>query len=468
MIRFHYILAVTLTCVSLFSSLLQKRWEKLPVIAWDINNYYSYLPLVFIHHNPNIKVWNDDDDRKKNGYMLLEGPEKMTIGMSFFYLPGFLIAHVSASALGYEADGLSLPYQLGVHFSVYLWLLLGWIALLAVWKRMGVSSGESIAGALLLLLATNLYYYTTDEPAFTHPITFVLLSVLMLLSLKWWDNPKRKTLFAMAFITGIIALVRPVNVIFVFIPFIIGFLNRSPKECISVIRVQWKPVLLAIPIGLIAVSPQFIYWKAAFGEWFIYSYGDEGFFCSNPQIGNGLLSYRKGWLLYTPFAWVMLLGFIPLYRKNKSFSIALMVFLIVFLYIVFSWWCWWYGGSFSQRVMVDIYPILSIPMMTMIAAFVRTQRKWITVVGGILGLAFILQSFVFLNQYRKRYIHWGANSKCSFHQLFKGSLPRAEWEALFYHADIEKAMIGKEHYPPKGGWDSFCSEAKSDLINETR
>lgn len=42
---------------------------------------------------------------------------------------------------------------------------------------------------------------------------------------------------------------------------------------------------------------------------------------------------------------------------------ATLSFSVIYIYVMSSWECWWYAASFGQRVMVDIYPILALPLV---------------------------------------------------------------------------------------------------------
>jgi hypothetical protein len=63
---------------------------------------------------------------------------------------------------------------------------------------------------------------------------------------------------------------------------------------------------------------------------------------------------------------VMLLGFIPLWKKDKKLAPALGVFMVVIIYSIFSWSQWWYGGGFSCRPLVETYPVLALPLAALI------------------------------------------------------------------------------------------------------
>ena len=116
---------------------------------------------------------------------------------------------------------------------------------------------------------------------------------------------------------------------------------------------------------------QLIYWKAASGQWLVYSYEDQGFSWLKPHIDRGVFSFRAGWLVYTPMMAFAVLGFLWLYRQQRSIFWAVFLFFALFLYVTFAWDILWYGGSLGQRAMVQSYALLAFPL----AAFVESIRK---------------------------------------------------------------------------------------------
>ena len=76
-----------------------------------------------------------------------------------------------------------------------------------------------------------------------------------------------------------------------------------------------KSVLISIPILLIP----FLLWKIQTGNWVVYSYGEEGFNFATPHFSEFIFSYLKGWLTYTPIAFLILVfGFILLFKKTNT------------------------------------------------------------------------------------------------------------------------------------------------------
>ena len=131
---------------------------------------------------------------------------------------------------------------------------------------------------------------------------------------------------------------------------------------------MYKYLVAGLMFCLIVVI-QPIYWKYATGEWIVYSYGEQGFCWLKPHIYDYILSYRSGWLRFTP---MMVLPFIGLwvFYKNKVNHIPVIGFILVSFYIVTAWDIWDYGG----RAMVQYYPILAFPFAALIE--VAGKKKW--------------------------------------------------------------------------------------------
>ena len=77
---------------------------------------------------------------------------------------------------------------------------------------------------------------------------------------------------------------------------------------------------------------------------------------------------------------------------------------------MFSWWCWWYGGSFGSRPMIDSYALNAILIAVCIEAILN-WKYWISI-----PLLLVLFGGIQLNryqsqQYRWKIIHWDAMTK---------------------------------------------------------
>ncbi len=153
-------------------------------------------------------------------------------------------------------------------------------------------------------------------------------------------------------------------------------------------------VAAAITTGLIG-SLQLVYWKYYSGHWFVYSYEDQGFSFLRPHLINGLFSFKKGWLVYTPIMVFAILGLLPLYVRHRKVFWAVLVFSGINVYITFSWDIWWYGGSFGQRAMVQSYAVWLIPFAAFLQWAFQHKGRWLPFIplAGICIWLNLLQTY---------------------------------------------------------------------------
>lgn len=434
--------------VVVISNLHYKFWqEKDRVIAHDVIAYYQYLPATFIYHDLTMEFLDGVPEEVKSHFSATRTEKgwkigKMTMGMAFIYFPFFITAHLAAPVLGYPADGFSVPYMVALILASIVFLGLGLFFLRAFLRRY---FNEIVTAVTLLLigLATNLYFYSVIQPAMSHVFSFALFALFLLLLDKWLENPGWKNTILMGLTAGLIILIRPSNgIIVILIPLwgVVGI--PAIKQRWSFIIKQWPKVLLIAGLAFLVILPQMIYWKYASGHWLTYTYDQERFFFSNPQVLRGMLSYRKGWLVYTPVMFFALAGMIPLYRQYRKLFWPLLWFFMLNTYIVFSWWNWWYGGGFSQRALIESYTVLSMPLAALINWVFTKQRM-------VIGI-FILLSvwFIFLNIFQSRQyyfgsIHWEAMTKKAYWDSFLRYQPSERFQELLQYPDTEKAMQGE-------------------------
>ncbi|HYG16335.1 MAG TPA: hypothetical protein VEC12_11325, partial [Bacteroidia bacterium] len=139
-----------------------------------------------------------------------------------------------------------------------------------------------------------------------------------------------------------------------------------------------------------------------------------------------------------------LAGLLVLCKYAKQWAVAIFILIPAFIYVVYSWWTWWYGGSFGSRPMVDIYPVLSLPMA---ASLAWVYKKRAVFAGALVAGAF----FIYLNgfqtwQYKKTLIHWDSMTKEAYWAVFlKEQFPQ-DYGSLIKTPDYEKALKGEEEY----------------------
>jgi hypothetical protein len=214
------------------------------------------------------------------------------------------------------------------------------------------------------------------------------------------------------------------------------------KDRIKLLKSQSIKILTIVIIAFLLISLQFIYWKFSAGKWIYNSYGNEGFYFNHPEIIRGLFSYRKGWLVYTPVMVFAVIGFIFLRKKIPELFLPILVYFILNLFVVFSWWCWWYGGSFGARPLIETYALLTVPLALVIDQISR--RTWIVKLVGFLAMLFLIYLNLFQSrQYRTSQIHWDSMSKELYWEVFLNEDWPDNYEELLDPPDYESALQGK-------------------------
>lgn len=429
---------------------LWKKQDK--VITWDVLEYYSYLPATFIYNDVTLSFMNDEN---RNDYWIFwphKSPTgkyvfKFTMGMSALYSPFFFVAHQYAKVSKYEANGYSSPYKLALLLSSWFFLALSLIFLRKILQR--YFKARVIAFTLLLIvLGTNLLFYTGIRSAMSHVYNFALFSIFIYIVIKWYEKPKILFSILIGIIAGLIALIRPSNIIILL--FLLFYKINSFKEFPERIRFlfsKYSHILLMILLFLLIWLPQLLYWKSQTAQFFYYTYRDEGFFFNNPQIIKGLFSYRNGWLLYTPLMLFSIIGIYFLFKIKNDFAIPILLFTLLNIYIVTSWWCWWYVG-FGNRAFIDSYAILSIPLAAFIT-FIFKQKQIIKISSIAIIVFFLLLNIFQTWQFKRGYIQPDSMSKKAYWFLFFNTNPRNAFWGLLNKVDYEKAKQGTYVNLPK-------------------
>lgn len=391
----------------------------------DARGYYAYLPAVFIYHDLGFGFINDIEFVKYNNpskfykyYNTHEGKvfDKYYLGTALMLSPFFLAGHILTLATGQPADGYSYFYTMMVHVGALFYLFIGILGLRKLLRMYNFSEANIGWTLSFILLGTNLFYYAITEFAMSHLYSFVAITWFCVAIKTFFEQPHRSVLIPIAaLLLALIALIRPVNAIIVLaIPFLAGSYMQLRAGIQNLFNnLRWLVLALVLFVSL--VSLQFIVYRIGTGSFFMYSYKGEGFDFLHPHFIDFLFSYKKGFFVYTPTLFVALVGLIPLYRSNKFIFYSISAFLLVLVYVLSSWEMWYYGGSFSQRVMIDFYALFAILMATLLQNIKNTGiKKWVLTFFILLLLVNQVQTY----QYRRAIIHWSDMTKERYWEVF--------------------------------------------------
>lgn len=437
------LLAVSISILFLgFSVIKQARWREYRVLAHDMYVYYNYLPAAVIYSDFNLGFVGQVPSHQKAEIWCMPSDNgncvpKMTMGMSFMYAPFFAGAHVLAHIFGYNTSGYSSIYHLALALAALVYALLSLVLLRTFLLKFYSDIGTTLS-LFALFLGTNLYFYIVDEGAMTHAY-LLLLSILLLHAVhNWYQKPTLLWALGIGALLGLMALIRPTQIVFVFVWLLYGF--SCFRQRIILFLVNYKHVLLAIVAFFTVWFPQLLYWKIQSGSWLYYSYSDESFFWGDPKVLELLFSFRKGWLVYSPLMGLSIIGVYFLWKSRNPLRWPLLLILPLLVYVAASWWCWWYGGSFGQRSMIDLYALLALPM----AALFDEIRK---IKFARISLNFILAFFIYLNfyqteQYRKTIIHYDGMTREAYWSVFLSLNYPENHETLYQRPDYDAAKKG--------------------------
>ena len=439
-----YYLIYLLVFIMFWHGLSLGRYKSLRIIQNDVVSYYAYLPAAFIYKDLSFEfiadlpsdfeasIWTETSP---NGKQTL----KTSMGVAVLNLPFFGLAHISANLFGIPANGYTSPYHLFILIAAISYLAAGIFYLRRI-LLLYFKEPIVIISLLVIVLGTNLFYYSTVEPGMSHTYSFFLFAGFLFYTIKFHGNPKWKYAALLGVFAALIFLVRASNIIVVLI-FILYGLGYNYRNRINFLWKNRVKLIFLVLIAFALLFPQLMYWKFSTGSWFYYSYSGEGFYFNHPHIIDGLFSYRKGWLVYTPVMVFALIGFVFFRKKAPELFLPVLIFLILNLYIVFSWWCWWYGGSFGARALIETYVFLAIPLAALLEKL-WTRKIWVKILSLV-----VLAFFVYLNlfqtrQYRSIQLHWDSISKELFWTSFLNNHWPDNYEELLDPPDYEKALRG--------------------------
>lgn len=427
--KYSFFAALLIILATISVQFNNKAWETdFGVVQADVKGYYAYLPLLFIYND--IEVNNPADYAYKNDHRLWysmapDGTRyiKYTSGVAILYAPFFFIAHATAGIFGYSMDGFSMPYQIMLLMSAIFYLVLG-IFILRKLLLLYFKDKLVAVGLVVLYAGTNLFYFYSVEMCVSHGYSFTLITLFLYAVIRWLDVPKMKWAIIIGISSGLMILIRPIDAIFLL--FVVLYKISGVKIFKIRIGFLWrnaKYVLFAALLAFLVIVPQLIYWKYISGSFLFFSYSGEHFYFLKPSILWSMFSYKNGWLIYSPLMVIGLAGILLVRKRIPDFFLPLIVIVPLYIYVISSWWCWWYGG-FGNRAFVNLYPLLSIPLVVILQYF--SDRSKVTQYGiALLLTSFIIFSLFQSYQTSKGVIHYSDMTKEAYWDSF-GRIKRSE------------------------------------------
>ena len=368
------------------------------IITSDGRGYYAYLPALLIDHDPTFAKVVEREAKLlgyphyKPGYLVKSGDRvinKYFSGEALLLFPFFLAGTLCSYLAGTEINGYSFFFQVFIGLGSLFYLFLGLVFLKRITGYLQIRPSTAAIVLVSILFGTNLFYYSLWQPTMSHIFSFFAINGFLWFTTRAIQNWNMKTASWMGLFLGLLCLIRPTNVVVIFL---VPFLTRENSHLIQFTRAAWakkRALLIFVMISISVIFIQVLIWYIETGQLFIWSYREEGFNFGNPEIMNVLFSYRKGLFIYAPLLLLSLFGLIPLMFRNKMQAISATCFLVLSTYVIASWWNWYYGDGFGLRAFIDYYGVF--------ALLLATWMNYFRFRGGNFLLILILAPFVTLN-----------------------------------------------------------------------
>lgn len=390
------------------SNTLYTKKHSETIIESDGVGYYAYLPAIFIyqdlHFNFLEKVENKFASRAHHQVKQeVEGGavNKYYIGAAILMTPFFLLAEMLTQLTGEVRDGFSMWYQICINFAGIFYCMLGMLFLMKTLQLKKVRPSNQYIVLFLGIFGTNLFYYAIFEPAHSHIYSFAIVNILVYLVVKHVRGLPIWPLITCALLTGLLVIIRPINIM---ILICLIWLFPSPKSFYTFIynSFTFKKTFCAVFSGLLVISIQLFIYYFQTGSFIVYSYTQEGFHWLELNLMNALFGFRKGLFIYMPLLLLGVFGVISVFRHHLFQLTTWLISFIIVMYVLSSWWCWWYGGCFGYRAFIEYYFMMFIPLGLWLESSERWVKKSIITIGVLLVIVCQIQTY----QYRYYYIHW--------------------------------------------------------------
>jgi hypothetical protein len=355
--------------------------------------YYVYLPAVLLNHEVSFvktgaRSFGGDpayipgvhhvppDDRALNQY---------GIGEAVMLAPFFAVGHLIAVRADERRDGFSWPYEWTAAIGGFLYALLG-IAVLGSVLRRWFSSAVVTVTLLAIVFGTSLFNYLTYDSVFSHAFSFALVAVIVRLTIAVADRPRAALAAGLGASLGLLALVRPTNLVVVIFCVLYGIRGTGDlRPRVAALLGRFDLVALGSGVFLALLIPQLAYWHEITGEFVTYPYkSDEQLDLLHPHLLEVLFSVRKGLFFWTPLLLLAVAGLPLLRRFAPGLLVPTVAYLVGHTWVVASWSVWAYGASFGMRPFVEALPILAPGLAALIAAARGARARRLVAVAVVL------------------------------------------------------------------------------------
>ena len=310
-------------------------------------------------------------------------------GVSLFWIPLYQNADALTRIIGANNQGYGFIYQLSVALTN---IFLGVFGLYLIYRLLTKYFSEKVSLLTVIFLygATNLLFYISVEPINSHAVSFFISSLFVFYFLKEETKKEKDYYLALGFLGGIAGLVRTQDLLILVLPLVQILLNYKKG-----FKVQFTGYLQLAMGAFTGFLPQILLWKYFFNTFWFSPYLYTGFNLLKPQVPHVLFNTQNGLFSLTPIIAFSFIGlFLIKKRLNSIYYYSLFYFLIQ-LYLISSWNAYYQGGSYSIRMIITTYPLLSFGLAGLIDMITKRYSEMLILI--LLFLSVLINSALIVN-----------------------------------------------------------------------
>lgn len=391
--------------------LLPKRYGRL--IVGDGIYYYVYVrstvldgDLDFSNDYARYQEFNTEDALKKQEMLARKTPTGMaanlfSVGPAVLWAPLFVFTHIFATLIGQASDGFAYLYEAPILFLSIAYGFIGIVLMYRVTSEM-FSKFAAFVALLGIWLGTNVVYYMGVSPSASHVLSMFTSALFVYLWWRWRNNRTRARWFVWGLSAGLMALVRWQDILIVLLA-LFEWIDKGRWMTDDGRRLQnifcpsslMNGILFLFGIFL-AFIPQMLAWQILYGSPLTAPQGEGFFQFFRPEILNVWFSTKRGLFTWSPILLFAVLGFVPLFQKNRLLGAATILIFVSETYVNSIVNDWWGGEAFGARRFISLMPFFALGL----AAFIDFIRPRVSQNIILVALAaFLLWNNLFLLQY---------------------------------------------------------------------
>lgn len=264
-------------------------------------------------------------------------------------------------------------------------------------------SDMATAVALLTITGASNLFYTVAFTGFRHPVVlFTLYSILIFMTIRYYDNKRKWDLYLLAIITGLLMLFHATGYMSLAFVFLWGVHDReSWRVHLSMIRQNIRSFAIFLIIVMAVVLVPVLVAGISPGHIPLFGFRLPGTFTLDLRYTSEyLFGPGHGILLYTPFVILPVAGFWFLAENQRPYFYGVFVFCCLFLVLETCWNKLYMTNVFGQIAFVPLYAMLTIPLAAMYDRVFR--RRWLSIPLILIAGGFITLSFMQSCSYREK------------------------------------------------------------------